>query len=296
MFEMRARARCNARTASRYFRELDHATPCAARDVRHTVRRVATIDLNADLGESFGRWTIPGQDEMLALVSSASIACGAHAGDAVVMRATVRAARARDVVVGAHPGYPDLQGFGRRELALAADEIAAQVAAQTGALVGIARLEGATVRYVKPHGALYNRAARDADAARAIVAGVRGVDPALALLALAGSAMIRAAEDAGVRAASEAFVDRAYRADGTLVPRDRPGAVLGDPARVAERALRLVEDGRVEADDGTMLRLRADSLCVHGDSPDAPRLLAAVRERLERAGIAIAPFVAPDAR
>ena len=162
--------------------------------------------------------------------------------------------------------------------------------------MGIARLEGATVRYVKPHGALYNRAARDADAARAIVAGVRGVDPALALLALAGSAMIRAAEDAGVRAASEAFVDRAYRADGTLVPRDRPGAVLGDPARVAERALRLVEDGRVEADDGTMLRLRADSLCVHGDSPDAPRLLAAVRERLERAGIAIAPFVAPDAR
>ena len=258
--------------------------------------RVATIDLNADLGESFGRWTIPGQDEMLALVSSASVACGAHAGDPVVMRATVRAAHMRGVVVGAHPGYPDLQGFGRRELALAADEIAAHVAAQTGALAGIARLEGATVRYVKPHGALYNRAARDVEAARAIVSAVRSIDPALALLALAGSAMIRAAEDAGLRAAREAFVDRAYRADGTLLPRDRAGAVLGDPSRVAERALRLAEEGRVEADDGTMLELRADSLCVHGDSPGAPRLVAAVRERLERAGIGIAPFAAAGAR
>ena len=254
---------------------------------------MATIDLNADLGESFGRWTIPGEDDMLALVSSASIACGAHAGDPSVMRATVRAARARGVVVGAHPGYPDLQGFGRRDLALAADEIAAQVAAQTGALLGIARLEGTTVRYVKPHGALYNRAARDADAARAIVAGARSVVPDLVLLALAGSAMVSAAEEAAMRVAREAFVDRAYRGDGTLLPRGEPGAVLDDPALVAERALRLVEDGRVEAADGTMLTLRADSLCVHGDSPRATRLVAAVRERLERAGVVIAPFVAP---
>ena len=255
---------------------------------------MATIDLNADLGESFGRWTIPGERDVLALVSSASIACGAHAGDPGVMRATVRAARARGVVVGAHPGYPDLQGFGRRELGLDADEIAAQVAAQTGALAGIARLEGATVRYVKPHGALYNRAARDAVAARAIAAAVRGVDASLAMLALAGSAMLEAAAEAGLRAVREAFVDRAYRGDGTLLPRGERGAVLDDPARVADRALRLVEDGRVEAADGTVLRLRADSLCVHGDSPDAARLVAAVRERLERAGIGIAPFAAPD--
>jgi UPF0271 protein len=255
---------------------------------------VLTIDLNADLGEAFGRWTIPGADDVLALVSSASIACGAHAGDPVVMRATVRAARARGVVVGAHPGYPDLAGFGRRELGLDADEIAAQVAAQTGALAGVARLEGAAVRYVKPHGALYNRAVRDAAAARAIVAAVRGVDPSLVLLALAGSEMIRAAEEGGLRVAREAFVDRAYRADGSLLPRGEPGAVLHDPPRVAERALRLVEDGSVETADGGTLRLRADSLCVHGDSPGAPRLVGAVRERLERAGVRIAPFAGDD--
>jgi 5-oxoprolinase (ATP-hydrolysing) subunit A len=255
---------------------------------------VSVIDLNADLGEAFGRWTIPGADDVLALVSSASIACGAHAGDPVVMRATVRAARARGVVVGAHPGYPDLAGFGRRELGLDADEIAAQVAAQTGALAGIARLEGAAVRYVKPHGALYNRAVRDAAAARAIVDAVRGVDQSLVLLALAGSEMIRAAEGGGLRVAREAFVDRAYRADGSLLPRGEPGAVLHDPSRVADRALRLVEEGRVETADGETLRLQADSLCVHGDSPGAPRLVGAVRERLERAGIRVAPFVGGD--
>jgi UPF0271 protein len=256
---------------------------------------VSIIDLNADLGEAFGRWSIPGADDVLALVSSASIACGAHAGDPLVMRSTVRAAKERGVIVGAHPGYPDLAGFGRRELGLDTDEIAAQVAAQTGALVGIARLEGTEVRYVKAHGALYNRAARDAAAARAIVAAVRRVDHSLVLLALAGSEMIRAAEEGGVRAAREAFVDRAYRADGTLVPRGEPGAVLHDPARVAERALRVVEDGEVETADGATLRLQADSLCVHGDSPGAPRLVGAVRERLERAGVRIASFVARDA-
>jgi len=255
---------------------------------------VPVIDLNADLGEGFGRWSIPGADDVLALVSSASIACGAHAGDPLVMRATVRAARARGIVVGAHPGYPDLAGFGRRELGLGAEAIAAQVAAQVGALLGIARLEGATVRYVKAHGALYNRAARDVEAARAIVAAIRGVDASLVLLALAGSEMIRAAEAAGTIAAREAFVDRAYRADGTLLPRSEPGAVLDEPVRVADRALRLVEDGRVETADGRTIRVRAYSLCVHGDSPDAPRLVAAVRERLERAGIGIAPFAARD--
>ena len=254
------------------------------------------IDLNADLGEGFGRWTIPGADDVLALVTSASIACGAHAGDPVVMRATVREARAHGVVVGAHPGYPDLAGFGRRELGLGADEIAAHVAAQTGALLGVARLEDTAVRYVKAHGALYNRAARDIAAARAIVAAARGIDTALVLLALDGSEMIRAAEEAGMRVAREAFADRAYRADGTLVPRGEAGAVLDDATRVADRALRIVEEGRVETADGGTIRLRADSLCVHGDSPHAPRLVGAVRERLERAGVRVAPFVPADGR
>lgn len=249
------------------------------------------IDLNADLGEAFGRWRLD-DVALLDVVTSASIACGFHAGDPRVMCEMVAAASARGVAIGAHPSYPDLVGFGRRELAATPAEIEADVVYQIGALSGVCAAQGARLRYVKPHGALYNRAARDAAAAQAIASAVRGVDCSLVLLALAGSEMVRAAERAGVRVAREAFIDRAYRADGTLVPRSEPGAVLGDVAVVAERALRLVRDHEVEAIDGTVLRVAPDSLCAHGDGPEALALVSAVRARLESAGIAIAPFAA----
>lgn len=248
-----------------------------------------TIDLNADMGEAFGRWRLD-DAALLDVVTSASIACGFHAGDPRVMRETVVAAAARGVAIGAHPSYPDLVGFGRRELAATPAEIEADVVYQVGALAGVCAAAGTRLRYVKPHGALYNRAARDAAAADAIARAVRGVDGSLVLLGLAGSELVRAGERAGLRVAREAFVDRAYRADGTLVPRSEPGAVLHDVASVAERALRMVADGAVEAIDGTALRIEPDSLCAHGDGPEALAIVRAVRERLERAGIRVAPF------
>lgn len=247
------------------------------------------IDLNADLGEAFGRWRLD-DTAMLDVVTSASIACGFHAGDPRVMREIVAAASARGVAIGAHPSYPDLVGFGRRELAASPAEIEADVIYQIGALAGVCAAAGARLRYVKPHGALYNRAARDAAAADGIARAVRGVDASLVLLGLAGSELIRAGERAGLSIAREAFVDRAYRADGSLVPRAERGAVLSDIATVAERALRMVRDREVEAMDGTALRMEADSLCVHGDGPEALALVVAVRARLERAGVEIAPF------
>lgn len=249
-----------------------------------------TIDLNADLGEGFGAWRAGDDDAVLALVSSANVACGFHAGDAVVMRRTVEAAVARGVAVGAHPGYPDLQGFGRRDLAASPDEVTAYVVYQVGALAAFCAAAGTRLRYVKPHGALYNRAARDEPTARAIAAGVRMADPSLVLLGLSGSWLVRAAEQAGLRAAAEAFVDRGYLADGTLVPRGQPGATLHDADAVAARAVAMVRDGVVAAADGTPVPVRPDSLCVHGDNPDAPAILAAVRAALEREGIGIAPF------
>lgn len=248
-----------------------------------------TIDLNADMGEGFGRYRL--NDELLLdLVTSASIACGYHAGDPVVMRETVTGAVRRGVAIGAHPGYPDLVGFGRRELAATPDEIHAYVAFQVGALRGICATAGGRLRYVKPHGALYNRAARDEGAADAIARAVRAVDSSLALLGLAGSAMIAAAERVGIRAVSEAFVDRAYRADGTLVPRGESGAVLSDTENVAERALRIVLEGTVRAIDGSIIDLKAESLCTHGDGPHAVAIVSAVRRRLEAAGVTVVAF------
>jgi UPF0271 protein len=253
-----------------------------------TTRR--TIDLNADLGEGFGAWRAGDDDGVLARVSSANVACGFHAGDPLVMRRTVEAAAARGVAVGAHPGYPDLLGFGRRDLAASPEEVTAYVVYQVGALSAFCAAAGTRLRYVKPHGALYNRAAVDEATARAVAEGVRLADPSLALLGLAGSRLVRAAEEAGLRAAAEAFVDRGYLADGTLVPRGRPGATLHEADAVAARAVRMVRDGVVEAADGTSLSVAPDSLCVHGDNPDAPAILAAVRAALERAGIGVAPF------
>ncbi len=252
---------------------------------------LATIDLNADLGEGYGAWPAPADADLFPLISSASVACGFHAGDPGRMRETAALAARHAVVVGAHPGYPDLLGFGRRELGASPREVADYVAYQVGAMLACASAAGTRVRYVKPHGALYNRAARDAETARAIAEGVRAADPALALLGLAGSALLSAARDAGLRAVSEAFLDRGYQRDGSLVPRERPGALLADPDAAAARATRLVREGTIDAVDGTVLRVEAESLCVHGDGAGAVAVLRAVRVRFAADAIAVAPFI-----
>lgn len=226
------------------------------------------------------------------LVSSANIACGFHAGDATTMRDTVNAAKIRGVTIGAHPSYPDIPGFGRRELALSPKEIFFHVATQLRILRDVCGSEGARLSYVKPHGALYNRAARDRDSANAIVNAIREVERSLTLLGLADSQMQRAAEHAGIAFASEAFVDRAYKSDGTLVPRDQPGAVIHDVKSAVQRAVMLVKGKTITADDGTELRLSARSLCVHGDNPDAAPMLRTLRKRLEESGVTIASFAA----
>jgi UPF0271 protein len=248
------------------------------------------IDLNADLGEGFGRWSLDGEAEMLRLVTSANVACGFHAGDPVRMRETVALARRAGVIIGAHPGYPDLLGFGRREMGATPAEVGAYVVYQLGALQAVARAAGAEVAYVKPHGALYNRAAREPEIASAIAEAVAAVDPALALLGLAGSALVAAARQAGLRAVREAFIDRGYEPDGTLVPRDRPGAFIEDPAAAADRAVGLARDRTVIAVDGQPIPVEADSLCVHGDGARAVATLGAVRAALESAGIAVRAF------
>ncbi|MEO8909145.1 MAG: 5-oxoprolinase subunit PxpA [Gemmatimonadaceae bacterium] len=250
------------------------------------------IDLNADLGEGFGRSRLTEDEALLDLVSSANIACGFHAGDATTMRDTVMAARARGVTIGAHPSYPDIPGFGRRELGLSPKEIGFHVAYQLRALRDVCGAEDAKLSYVKPHGALYNRAARDPEVAAVVVQAIRDVEFSLTLLGLAGSEMSRAAERGGIAFASEAFVDRSYKADGTLVPRDEPGAVIHDLTSAVQRAVMLVKGKTITAEDGSELRISAQSLCVHGDNPDAPSMLAALRARLETAGVTIAPFAA----
>jgi 5-oxoprolinase (ATP-hydrolysing) subunit A len=249
-----------------------------------------TVDLNADMGEGFGRYSLD-DGALLGVVTSASIACGFHAGDPMVMRDTVARAATAGVAIGAHPGYPDLVGFGRRDLSATPPEIEAMVIYQIGALRAVCTAAGARLRYVKPHGALYNRAARDVSVAEAVARAVRSVDSSLALLGLADSAMMRAAERFGIRGVSEAFVDRAYRNDGRLVPRSQSGSVLTDVGAIAERALRMVETGTVVAMDATIVAVRAESLCTHGDGPQAVAIARAVRARLERAGVVVAPFV-----
>lgn len=249
-----------------------------------------SIDLNADLGEGFGAYHHDADRELLELVTSANVACGFHAGDPLIMRDTVAIAAARGVAVGAHPGYPDLLGFGRRDLAATPAEITAYVIYQVGALRAVCDAAGTRLRYVKAHGALYNRAVIDATAATAIVDAVRAVDPNLVLLALPGSRMIAAARAAGLATASEAFADRAYTPDGQLVSRSQPGAVIHDVRAVVERTVRMATSGRVAAIDGTELEIDADSICIHSDTPGAPALLRAIREGLRAAGVALAPF------
>lgn len=252
------------------------------------------IDLNADVGESFGPYEIGADAAVLRHVTSANVACGCHGGDPSVMRRTVRLAVDSGASLGAHPGYADLMGFGRRDIAMAPQEVEDLIVYQIGALAGMAAAEGARLRHVKPHGALYNRAARDRPLADAIARAVRAVDRRLILFGGSGSRLVEAGEARGLRTAAEVFADRAYRADGSLAPRREPGAVIADPALVAERALRLVERGEVVAVDGAVIQLRRDTICLHGDTPGAGDIAAAVRARLEEAGVRLAAVDAEE--
>ena len=251
-----------------------------------------TIDLNADLGEGFGESRLREDEALLDLVTSANIACGFHAGDVMTMRDTVRAAKDRGVTIGAHPSYPDIPGFGRRELGLPAREITRHVEYQLRTLADVCSLQGARIGYVKPHGALYNRAVWDASAADAIVEAIRKTNPSLSLLGLPSSEMSKAAERARIQFVNEAFVDRAYRKDGTLVPRSEPNAVIHDVQSAVQRAVMLVRMRSLTAQDGSEVRINAHSLCVHGDNPDSLAMLRNLRARLESAGITVAPFAA----
>ncbi|MBK9477178.1 MAG: LamB/YcsF family protein [Tetrasphaera sp.] len=248
------------------------------------------IDLNADLGESFGRWRLGDDEAMLDVVTSANIACGFHAGDPLTLRRTCAAAVERGVVIGAQVGYDDLAGFGRRAMEVPSDELTAGILYQLGALDGLARVAGGRVRYVKPHGALYATAAVDERQARAVVAAVTAYDGSLPLLGLPGSVLLAVAQEAGVPTVREAFADRGYTASGNLVPRSEPGAFVEDPEVAAARMLRLVTTGEVAALDGSTLRLGVDSICVHGDSPAAVATARAVRRELAAAGVLLAPF------
>ncbi len=245
------------------------------------------IDLNADIGESFGIYNTGNDDLLLRSITSGSIACGFHAGDPSVMRQTVRAAVRAGVSIGAHPGFPDLVGFGRREMQLDPRDIADLVLYQVGALSGIAKAEGAKLRHVKPHGALYNMSVRRADIAEAIARAVASFDAGLVLVGLPGSELLAAGARLGLPVAAEAFADRSYEADGTLTPRHFADSVLSEPGQAVERAVRIVRDGRVIARDGSAFTIKVDTICVHGDTPHAAEIAAAVRMGLEQADIAV---------
>ena len=254
------------------------------------------IDLNCDLGEATGAEAIVHDRRMMDHVTSINVACGAHAGDPDTMRATVRSAREAGVAVGAHPGFADREGFGRRDIELTSLQIENLVLAQLGALAAIARAEDTTLSHVKPHGALYNMAGRDRRVADAIAGAMAGFDASLPLVALAGSVLVEAGRAAGLDVVPEVFADRAFDADGALVSRRRPGAVIHEPERMLERAVVMVRDGSVAAIDGTPLELAGETICVHGDTPGAAGLAMTLRQGLEAAGIAVAPMRASRSR
>jgi len=245
------------------------------------------IDLNSDIGESFGAWTMGDDAGVLAHVTSANIACGFHAGDPETMRRTVALAVQHGVAIGAHVSLPDLQGFGRREMRVGADETYAMTLYQIGALAAFAQAAGARVRHVKPHGALYNMAARDAALADAIAHAVRDFDAQLILVGLANSESTRAGERAGIRVAHEAFADRRYQADGTLAPRREADAVIEDVDAAVAQALAIATRGEVIARDGKTVALSADTICVHGDRPNAAAFARQLRAALEQAGVGV---------
>jgi len=251
------------------------------------------IDLNADLGEGFGIWRLTEDEQLLDVVTSANVACGFHAGDPATMRRVCRLAAERGVAIGAQVGYRDLAGFGRRRIDVAPEELAAEVMYQLGALDAFARAVGARVRYVKPHGALYNTAADDPAQAAAVASGVAAVDATLPLLGLPNSALATAAADAGLTFVAEGFADRAYTSTGRLVPRTEPGAVYADRAAAVAQAVSIARRRQVAALDGTAVDVPAASVCVHGDTYGAVVLAREIRRTLEDAGIAVAPFAAP---
>ena len=251
---------------------------------------MAHIDLNSDLGESFGPWPMGDDVSMLALVTSANIACGFHGGDPAGILTVLKEAARRGVTVGAHVGYRDLAGFGRRNMDPSSAELVGDTIYQIGALQGLATAAGTRVRYVKPHGALYNTIAHDARQAADVIAGIKAIDPALTLMALAGAPIVEQARAAGLTVVCEAFADRAYNADGSLVSRRLEGSVIHDPQAVAARVLRLVTEGRLTAIDGTDIALEAQSICVHGDNPAAVAIARGLREALISSGVTLKPF------
>lgn len=249
-----------------------------------------SVDLNCDLGESFGAYKIGRDEDVLPLISSANIACGWHAGDAVVMSRTVKAAAEAGVAVGAHPGFPDLAGFGRRNMNITPSEAKAYVQYQMGALNAFCRAYGVKLQHVKPHGALYNMAAKDETLAMAICEGIASVSEDIILLGLSGSAMETAAEKCSVKFASEVFADRAYEEDGTLVARSKPGAVITDENEAIKRVVEMVSNGTVTSASGKIITIKADSICVHGDNEHALEFVKLIRAKLEENGIDIKPI------
>lgn len=245
------------------------------------------VDLNSDLGESFGNYKLGMDEEILKYVSSANVACGWHAGDAMVMEETVALAKKYETAVGAHPGFPDLVGFGRRNMAVSPEEAKAYVKYQLGALKAFADSHGVKIQHVKPHGALYNMAAVDEKLAKAMCEAVYEVDKDIIFMGLAGSKMITAAEELGLKACSEVFADRAYNDDGTLVSRKLPGSVIKDKELAIKRVVRMVKEGKVESINGNDISIRADSICVHGDNPKALEFVKNIRETLIDEGVEI---------
>ncbi|MDV6013963.1 5-oxoprolinase subunit PxpA [Haloechinothrix sp. LS1_15] len=256
----------------------------------HTGDDPPAIDLNCDLGEGFGRWSMADDDALLDVVSSANVACGFHAGDPTTMRRVCAGAVARAVTIGAHVGYRDLAGFGRRRIDVDPDELADEVTYQIGALDGLARAEGDRVRYVKPHGALYTTTVTDPAQAEGVVTGVGRFDATLPLLGLPGSHLLRLAERAGIPTVTEAFPDRGYTGDGHLVPRSEPGAVLHDADTVVERAIRTATEGKIDTIAGTVIDTPARSLCVHGDTPQAVTAARRISDGLAGAGVRLLAF------
>ncbi|HEY7342366.1 MAG TPA: 5-oxoprolinase subunit PxpA [Ktedonobacterales bacterium] len=251
---------------------------------------IQEIDLNCDAGESFGHWPMGDDEALIPLMTSVNIACGAHAGDPLVMRRTLLLARQHNVAVGAHPGYPDLHGFGRRVLPLSSDEVEAWTLAQLGALDAMARGAGVALRHVKPHGALYTTAADDEALAASVVRAVRAFNPELALVARAGSRMVAVAREAGLRVAEEAFIDRGYDSAGRLISRSHPNALVNDPQVAAQRAMTLLETGTLVTADGATLHLHPQTLCVHSDTRGAATIASAARAALKAAGLAFRPL------
>ncbi|WP_137130990.1 5-oxoprolinase subunit PxpA [Rhizobium sp. FY34] len=253
---------------------------------------MTAIDLNSDLGESYGAWAMGDDEAMLSIVSSANVACGFHAGDPLGIWKTVKAAAERGVVIGAHVSYPDRVGFGRRDMDVTSAELIADVIYQIGALKGLASAAGVTVGYVKPHGALYNRIAHDPRQGQAVIDAIKTINPNLVLMGLAGAPILDLARQSGLKVVAEAFADRAYTPKGELVSRREAGSVLHDTALIARRMLQLATDGTLEAIDGSVIKIDAQSICVHGDSPGAVAIARDIRSAFETAGIAVRSFLA----